>query len=108
MIHPEAMVRCKELQQHSSTLCPVLTDDLLAGVFLCDGHSAGRTPARFLQPHLHAHRAEHVVVGTNHRLPDLHGQKPHTTVKVQKLSLIKHGYRVKYSIKHNYRVKYMG
>lgn len=52
----------------------LLTDDFPAGVLWCDGDSAGGTLAGFLQPHFHAGRTEHVVVGADDRLPDLHGE----------------------------------
>lgn len=58
----------------------LLTDDLSARVVRRDGDSACGTLGRFLQPHFHTGRAEHVVVGTDHRLSDLqtaHSPKEH-------------------------------
>lgn len=49
----------------------LLTDDLSARVVRRDGDSASGTLVRFLQPHFHTGGAEHVVVGTDHRLSDL-------------------------------------
>ena len=60
---------------HLSLASEPLTDDFPAGVLRRDGDSAGGTLAGFLQPRIHAGRAEHVVVGADDRLPDLHGEK---------------------------------
>lgn len=59
----------------------LLTDDLSARVVRRDGDSAGGTLVRFLEPHFHTGRAEHVVVGTDDRLPDLHPAHTHTRAR---------------------------
>lgn len=55
----------------------LLTDDLSARVVRRDGDSASGTLGRFLQPHFHTGRAEHVVVGTDDRLSDLQTARAH-------------------------------
>lgn len=57
----------------------LLTDDLSARVVRRDGDSAGGTLGRLLKPHFHAGGAEHVVVGTNDGLSDLHTTHTFTT-----------------------------
>lgn len=59
----------------------LLTNDLSARVVRRDGHSASGTLVRFLQPHFHTGRAEHVVVGADHRLSDLQTARAHIQYK---------------------------
>lgn len=49
-----------------------LTNDFSAGVFRCDGNSAGGTLTALLKPKLDAGCTEHMMVTADHRLTDLH------------------------------------